>query len=194
MTVAADDSHITYIGRFDHKDPKAPAFSWSNTQIGLSFNGSTELKAHFTAPGPGMRVLPIVDGVAGEPIMVGAKKSDDDDDGNHANLDVIVPVATGLSASSPHTVVLWKITEDTAGSDGDAKHPQRGTALFHGFQLSAGATLQPPPARLPRRLEFVGDSDTAGWCADGTPSNGYDTAHKCVRWSSEIVSVAHRCH
>ena len=29
-----------------------------------------------------------------------------------------------------------------------------------------------------RRIEFVGDSDTAGWCADGKPRQNYDTAHK----------------
>ena len=56
-TVEPDSSHISYIGRFDKKDSKNPQFSWSAAQIGLTFNGSTYLKAHFTAPAPGMRIL-----------------------------------------------------------------------------------------------------------------------------------------
>lgn len=35
-----------------------------------------------------MRVLPVVNGVEGTPIMVGAEKNDDDDDGTHKRLAV----------------------------------------------------------------------------------------------------------
>jgi hypothetical protein len=174
--VGADDSHITYTGRFDTKDPKNPVFSWSATQIELTFNGSAILKAGFTSPGPGMRLLACVDGVFGKPFVIGASMNDDDDDGNHKDLHTIVTVASGLDISKTHTVVVWKLNEDTAGSDG--KKGQRGSAVFHGFHVDSSAKLHPPTPRLSRRIEFIGDSDTAGWCCDGEFSKGYDTAHK----------------
>ena len=189
--VPASDGHVQYIGRFDTKNPARPEFSWSAAQVALTFSGSSTLRANFTAPGPGMRVLPVVDGVAGDPIMWGADKGDDDDDGEHGKLTASHVVASGLDASAPHTVALWKVTEDTAGSDG--KRRVNGNAYFHGFGLDAGAKLLTPPARPARRLEFIGDSDTAGWCADGTPKQGTDTAHKFQNahdtWAAQLAAA-----
>ena len=48
--------------------------------------------------------------------------------------------------------------------------------LAGGFSLSAGEFGAAPPEAT-RRLEFIGDSDTAGWCADGSPSTN-DKADK----------------
>jgi hypothetical protein len=123
-----------------------------------------------------MRLQACVDGVFGEPFIIGSDMNDDDDDGNHKNLKVVVTVASGLDTSKSHTVVVWKLNEDTAGSDG--KKGGRGSAIFHGFYVDSGANTQPPAARLGRRIEFIGDSDTAGWCCDGEKSKGRDTAHK----------------
>ena len=189
--VPASDGHVQYIGRFDTRNPARPAFSWSAAQVALTFSGSSTLRANFTAPGPGMRVLPIVDGVAQSPLVWGADKGDDDDDGEHKRLTESQVVASGLSTTGSHTVTLWKITEDTAGSDG--KRKVEGSAYFHGFGLDAGAKLLTPPARPSRRLEFIGDSDTAGWCADGHPKGNTDTAHKFQNahdtWAAQLAGA-----
>jgi hypothetical protein len=78
------------------------------------------------------------------------------------------------------------------GSDGNMH--VSGTALFHGFELSSkNAGVLPPAPRLQRRLEFIGDSDTAGWCADGSPSGAYDTAHKYENahetWAAQLAGT-----
>lgn len=102
-----------------------------------------------------MRLQSCVDGVFQKPFDVGADLKDDDDDGNHKHLNAIVAVASGLNPSESHTVVVWKLNEDTAGEDGVEKG-NRGSAVFHGFYVDPGASLHPPAPRLSRRLEFIG--------------------------------------
>eukprot|EP01047_Picozoa_sp_COSAG01_P078586 COSAG01_NODE_14578_length_1436_cov_1.201197_1_plen_338_part_10 len=67
-----------------------------------------------------------------------------------------------VTAAGTHTIEVFKVTED------NSRKGSRGSMGFGGFSLGGGGGTfgpAPPPAR--RRLEFIGDSDTAGWCADG---------------------------
>lgn len=73
-----------------------------------------------------------------------------------------------VSAAGNHTLEFYKVTED------NSQNGSKGTMSFGGFSLSAG-TFGPAPPSATRRLEFIGDSDTAGWCADGS-SHGGDNA------------------
>lgn len=50
--------------------------------------------------------------------------------------------------------------------------PQIGTAWFGGFIAAAGSTLQPAPLPLARQIEFIGDSITCGYGADGNTRAG----------------------
>ena len=75
-----------------------------------------------------------------------------------------------VAGSGVHTLEFFKVTED------NSRKGSKGTMSFGGFSLSAG-TFGPAPPLATRRLEFIGDSDTAGWCADGS-SKGGDNADK----------------
>jgi len=89
-------------------------------------------------------------------------------------------LAKGLAAGE-HTVALWKVTEDVVQAG------RAGAACFGGF--SANEFLAAPPART-RRLEFIGDSDTAGYCADGSSSGGdkeKKTENTYETWASKIA-------
>jgi lysophospholipase L1-like esterase len=55
-----------------------------------------------------------------------------------------------------HTARLFKRTESIVGQ-----------STFKGFVLSPGGTIENPPPRLERRIEFVGDSITAGYGVEG---------------------------
>ena len=138
---------IRYLGRFDSSDPSAPEFAWPASTIALRFTGSS--------------------------ISVTLTQNDDgwdDSTGNRMQneydvfLDgVLQPdplttspgtatyaIASGLS-SALHELRLVKRTEAATGS-----------ARFLGFVVDPGATIEQPPA-AERRLEFIGDSITAGY-------------------------------
>jgi hypothetical protein len=100
----------------------------------------------------------VVDGVPGETFLVNGNRQ------SHV-------VASGLDPSQHHSIVLWKLSEDLD------QNGAKGTATFHGFTLDSGAELAALPRRT-RRLEFIGDSDTAGWCADGSPYSGFLTPER----------------
>ena len=65
------------------------------------------------------------------------------------------PLAEGL-APGVHTVRLVKRTE----FDG-------AVGIFRGFSFPQGGRLKTPPARPERRIEFIGDSITAGYGVEG---------------------------
>jgi hypothetical protein len=75
-----------------------------------------------------------------------------------------------VTAAGTHTLEVFKVTED------NTKKGSQGSMSFGGFSLSAGSFGPAPPSES-RRLEFIGDSDTAGWCADGS-AHGGDNADK----------------
>lgn len=77
-----------------------------------------------------------------------------------------------VTAAGTHTLEFFKVTED------NTRKGDKGTMSFGGFSLSGGGgSFGAAPASATRRLEFIGDSDTAGWCADGSSSGG-DNADK----------------
>jgi len=67
-------------------------------------------------------------------------------------------IATGLSASNVHSLLISKRTE-----------PYIGSTYFMGVSVDNNATLLPPPARSSRRIEFLGDSITCGYGNLGVP-------------------------
>ena len=48
----------------------------------------------------------------------------------------------------------------------------------------------PRPQPAARRLEFIGDSDTAGWCADGSPNTGDNADSYQDAWDTWAQQIA----
>ncbi len=89
-------------------------------------------------------------------------------------------VAEGLNPAVPHVILLVKITE-AQWNDRDVSPNY---LVLSGFLLDAGSTL-PAPALPTRRIEFVGDSITAGYCnlCQVDPgSNGYQAQSFALAW------------
>jgi len=89
-------------------------------------------------------------------------------------------LAKGLK-DGEHTVTLWKITEDVVQAG------RGGAASFAGLEADK---FMAAPAPRQRRLEFIGDSDTAGFCADGSKSGDdteKNTQNTYKTWASKIA-------
>ena len=73
--------------------------------------------------------------------------------------------------SNKFTVTLTKMTQSNPLGTGIAtKFFDASTFTFSGLKLP-GKLLE-PPQRAPHRIQFLGASDTAGYCVDGTPDTG----------------------
>ncbi len=134
----ADDPNIQYTGRITFTNPKQPRFDLGATTITARFTGTAvavSLKDEFRYGKYVNSYQAIIDG---QPVMIVVPK---------ANVTKYV-IANALAAGD-HQITLVKRTEAAAGS-----------GFFLGFSF-AGAIL-PPPARPTRRIEFIGDSITAG--------------------------------
>lgn len=150
--VSASAPELRYEGRFEG-DPASPHFEWPGSTVWLRFQG-TSVKVTL-----GERSLETddygqvahdwydvaVDGVPLAPLQV--------DEGVHSYL-----LAQGL-AKGEHLLMLRRRTEAYVG-EGE----------LDGFELDPGAKVLPAPAPA-RRLEFIGDSITAGFGVDGADRN-----------------------
>jgi lysophospholipase L1-like esterase len=137
--ISAADPRIRYTGRIDFSDPTRPAFDWPAVTIEAAFRG------------PFLGVL-LQDGLNSYNIEIDGKLTV-----LHTRPDQTrYIVAEGLPGGT-HEVRIQKRTETFYG-----------TPQFLGFELAPGqdlATLPPPPER---RIEFIGDSITAGYGSEGT--------------------------
>jgi lysophospholipase L1-like esterase len=136
--VPADHPLIRYTGRFDFSDPRRPRYDWPAVTIEAVFEGSS--------------IAALLD-----------------DGGN--SYDVTIDGRTSVLRTQPgqtrylladnlsrgkHSLRLVKRTETFYG-----------TPQFLGFELDEGRELLPLPPAKPRRIEFVGDSITAGYGVEG---------------------------
>ncbi len=138
VTVPADDPRLSFIGRFNFADPTAPTFDWPATAVALSFTGDS-LTVLLTDSGNWYDVT-----INGETSVLQTLLNQES-----------YVLATGLGAGV-HTARLFKRTESIVGQ-----------STFKGFVLSPGGTIAEPPPRPERRIEFVGDSITAGYGVEG---------------------------
>jgi len=164
-TLLPSDARMTYIGRFSpagstsgiatpsvdttEAESDVKYFGWSGAQMACRFKG-TSVSAQLMGGKVAGRFLAIVDGKQQTPFVIssGTMKG--------------YTLAQGLS-DAEHEVVLWKLTEDFE------QKKAKGADAFGGFNAAA---FLDAPAPKNRRLEFIGDSDTAGWCADGSKKGG----------------------
>ena len=167
---AAPPSSVLYHGRWDLSGDAAVC-AWPMSGFSVRTNGATSLSATMTPGADGAKLKVLVDGHDHAYVTLpdgGSKHS--------------YALASGLS-SDPHNVSVYKVTEDFTES------ATEGALRFH--DLSSDGELQPmAQPRGARRLEFIGDSDTAGWCADGKPyqSGGTEKYENAAEtWAAQLA-------
>ncbi len=137
ILIAPDDPGINYYGRFDFSNPKAPRFDWSGTTIEFAVSGTATVGMEM-ADGSGYYDVEI-DGKAQAAALnansAGSKK---------------YALADGLSAGAHQVRVIRR------------NEPYPAIAAFGGVYLADGGKLVPTP-KPARKMEFVGDSWTAGY-------------------------------
>jgi lysophospholipase L1-like esterase len=142
---------VRYTGRFDLSDPAGPNFGWPGSAIAIQFTGTSAS-------------VRLRQGIGAWLDSTGAKMQNEYDvyvDGALIATPLVTvlgqesyPIATGL-VPGIHGLKLVKRTESVAGD-----------AQFLGFVFDPKATVGSPDP-LGRRIEFVGDSITAGYGVDG---------------------------
>lgn len=141
-------AQYAFRGRFDFADAKGPRFAWPGSAIGANFSG-TSLTVLLAEPVNELYNGAPVDNTYDvtidqqPPVVVQV---------NHNT--TTYPVSTTLAAGN-HVVWISKRTEANIGP-----------GQFLGLQLGSGKLL-PPPAAMPHTIEFVGDSASSGYGADG---------------------------
>ncbi len=147
--VAAAAPTVHFMGRFDMSDPAGPRFAWSGSGIETRFQGTAiDVRLHDVG---GNEFQVVVDG---QPtIVVKCHPSRD-----------LYTLAQGLSDTT-HDIAIYKRTEARVGP-----------VQFLGFAVKGGGPLLPAPARSARRIEFIGDSITAGYGDEGQSATCHYTA------------------
>ncbi|MGA9406009.1 MAG: SGNH/GDSL hydrolase family protein [Bacteroidota bacterium] len=157
--IDSDDPSIQYVGRFDYANPKSVAFDWPGVYICAKFEGagcSIRLNDHKN------EYAVIVDHRA--PRLLTTDSSS------------IYTLASGLSNSVPHSIMIQKRTETFIGK-----------GIFSGFILDKGCKLLPPDERPDRRIEFIGNSITCGFGVEGDSSGCHfspETENACMSYAS----------
>lgn len=167
-TIESGGPHVQYIGRVDSSDSAGPRVGWGGTRIVVRFQGtalSITIDDEEVSDG-GSRYDVLIDGAASDTLALteGSKAYD---------------VATGLSDGT-HVVTLIRRTE-----------PQVGVSQFTNFDFHGGSLLA-PPGQPTRHIEFVGDSEMAGYGVECTdPSQGFsaDTENETKSYP-ELVATA----
>lgn len=146
--VAPDDSGLYYIGRIDHCNQQAPVIIWQGTEIRAVFTGKA-IGFRFSGAWGQNYFNVIIDGALK---LLKLKEA-----GTHDYLlDETLPEGS-------HHLVLFKRSEAMFGK-----------ASFQGLILEKGAVLGLKPEPLPLRIEFYGDSITAGACNEDPGSDQYE--------------------
>lgn len=154
-TAVLDPNHpasgplVRLLGRFDTTNPNQAVFAWPASSMLTRVNG-TGVTISLSDPNTSEYLSSVVHNWYD--VFV---------DGVLKNTFQIVAGTTSYTAVSnlpegDHVIKVSKRTE-----------AQMGAAIFGGFTPLAGGTLLPAPQAYARRIEFIGDSITAGYGADG---------------------------
>jgi len=133
---------ITYMGRVVFKDALGAEINWSGTSISLNFKGTT-VKALLKDEKGDNYFNVIVDN--GDPIIIRPDTSKS-----------FYTLADGLT-DDYHSVQIYKRTEWN-----------RGKTRFYGFLLENGTKLMPRSPEKKRKMEYYGNSITAGYAVEDT--------------------------
>jgi len=135
----ADHSAFSYFGRTDRSDPKAVHFDWPGVYLRCAFTGNMlELRLK-----GGTRDYFNVF-IDDQPVKV-----------IHPVADSIY-VVNGLPGKGTHELLITKRTE-----------ADMGMACFYGIGIAAGEKIYPSKVKNNRKIEFIGNSITCGYGAEG---------------------------
>ncbi len=138
---------IQYWGRVDTTNGDGANLYWSGTSITINFEGETIQGIFKDSNGDNYYNI-FVDG--NEPFIL-----------RPDTLQQNLTLASGLS-DGEHSVKIFKRTEFN-----------RGTTTFYGFQIEGAAKVLPKPEQKKRKIEFYGNSITAGYAVED--SSGKDS-------------------
>jgi len=145
VLIKPNDQNINYYGRFDLSNSSTTVkFNWPGSIIEAGFPGPS-IGAELTDGGGYFNVE--IDGVLVDSLSPS--------NGTHRT------IRTNLSTTVNHTI---RLIGRTSGA----------TYTFGGFYLAAGKTLASKPAQPTRKIEFIGDSWTAGDVIGETDGMPYD--------------------
>jgi hypothetical protein len=144
VTIPANDANILYTGRIDFSNPLAPVLSWSGSSVIANFTG-TSIKATLNEMGGNYFYFIVDNGTPNKIALSSGTKT--------------YAIATGLSDTT-HKVEVYKRTEAI-----------NWPSAFVNFIIDNGKKLTEPPPRPIRKIEFYGDSITAGLALDAPDDN-----------------------
>lgn len=170
-SVRADHPYIQYTGRVDHEDPTAPTLWWPNSEVAARFEGDS-ISVRLDDYGDNYFYAIIDDGV---PTVLDLKPGI-----------ATYTLARGLD-DAIHSVRLVKRTETAEGQ-----------TAFRGFVFEQGGGLVEPPARLRHRIEFYGDSITAGHSVastrgDSSAAEAKDSYYAYAAITARNLDAEHHC-
>ncbi len=166
-TISPADPRFRYEGRFDFNDVNSPVVIWEGSRISIDFEGNT-LKLLF-------------DGSTWQCYF------NADIDGKTTIVDVNAGTPmkgatfTDLGAGRHH-LMLYKRSEASAG-----------TVCFKGIQIDDGARVwKSAPVAYKLRMEFIGDSKTAGACNEDGDVDQWDNrrTHNAALSYAELTAEA----
>lgn len=140
LLVSYNNPNIEYWGRIDTNTNNAAELYWSGTSIRLNFEGQT-ISAMFDEERGDNYYNMIIDS---DSLLVFRPDS----------VQKYYELASGLS-SGVHQIEIFKRTEW-----------DRGWSRFYGFRIKGNAKVLPKPVAKKRKIEFYGNSITAGYAVE----------------------------
>lgn len=160
LFINAEHPEIAYEGRISTTDDGAKELYWSGTSITLNFEGTGVSAIMKEARGDNYYNI-LVDGELHDMIRPGTEK---------ATYDLVSGLENGL-----HSVTIFKRTEY-----------DRGEAWFYGFELAEGGKVLPKEPEKKYKIEYYGDSITAGYS-----TNDYETDRSDSIYTNFYESYGH---
>lgn len=142
FVIPYSNSQLMYEGRIDTNSVKGAEFYWSGTSVKINFEGES-ISA----------LMKDENGTNDYNILL------DQDSAILLQMDTVKKYYTLASGLAPgkHTLELFKRTEW-----------DRGTTTFYGFKINGDAKLLPKSPAKKRKIEFYGNSITAGYAVEDT--------------------------
>ncbi len=150
VSVPFNQKDITYMGRIGMESNQYAELYWPGSSVSIRFKG-TEIKGTFNNVKGDTYFYVIVDGDDSNPVKI---KPD--------TIKSTIVLAEGLK-NEKHTVEVFKLTNNTT------------FARFYGFELADGSKILASSTLPKRKIEFYGNSITAGHGVDvkaGNPDSG----------------------
>ncbi|MDP4091653.1 MAG: electron transporter RnfD, partial [Bacillota bacterium] len=165
--ISPDNEKLSYSGRIDFNDPAAPVFVFPGSSVTMSFTGSSLKVLVKNNHGYYDNYIGyMIDGVQKMVLL--------SNDGTIQE----VTLAENLQMDKNHEVILFK------RQDGSHEFS------FHGFIVSMDSSINTPPKKSRRYIEFYGSSATAGELAEASKDADIHSARDIAEYSNAWFSYA----